>query len=71
MCSRSSAPRPTPPPAQPIQRSAAMVDEDAETERDRRMRRERARGGRQSTILASAAQNYAAPTGQQKTALGT
>jgi hypothetical protein len=68
MCaSTPKAPKPiaTPPPPSP-----EVIDPLVLQERERERGRQRGARGRQSTMLASRAQNYMPPTGQQKTALG-
>lgn len=72
MCFSSApkAPKPNPPPPAPPPPSAEVVDQTAIDQGTREKRRQRSLAGRQSTILAAAAQNSAPPTGQAKTALG-
>lgn len=65
---KAPTPQPLPPPPPPP--SSEVVDDTANTERNRERQRQRALAGRQSTILASRAQQYLPPTGQAKTALG-
>jgi hypothetical protein len=69
MCTAKTpkAPRASTPPPPP---SAEVIDPLVLAERERERGRQRGARGRQSTILASRAQNYMPPTGQQKTALG-
>lgn len=66
MC--SSAPKVKPIPSAPIV-GPESIDDAAISERDREMRRNRMRGGRQSTILAG--NTGTAPTAPIKTALGS
>jgi len=65
------APKVTPPPTAPPPPSAEVIDQEATTERNRERQRQRALAGRQSTILASRAQQYLPPTGQARVALGS
>ncbi len=67
MC--SSAPKVKPVASAPVV-GPESVDDAAVAERDRERNRIRARGGRQSTILAGNTDPAATPTAPVKTALG-
>lgn len=67
----SSIPRPQPVPPSPPPPSTQIIDQTDKTAGQKEKDRQRAMAGRESTILASKAQNFLPPTGQAKTALGS
>lgn len=70
MCT-AKPPKPTKPVTLPPPAQGEIIDPQVLSERERERARQRTAGGRSSTMLASVAQGYMAPTAQAKTAMGS